>query len=965
MKNILLIGFVMSTAWVHAQIIQKGTVLEQNSGKQPVSGVQIIFTGAPPTDSDNLGVFSLVFPNKKEGTPLNYEEISKNGYELVNETEIQSSILTTQRSLQIVICRAGLLSESRLKYYKISKKTITEGYERKLAEMSRQKITWQQEKDSLNTLFEQQLKDANRLAEQFSRTNFDDVSDLYKEAFGMFQNGKIDSALLMLEQAGLIDRADKRIQERKAIENLQTSVTQRRDENEQGIQHDMQAIKLQSEMYTMKFEYKKAEPLYEKLLLLDTTNVENLILVANFYQSRKKYNRSLQLGNRILKLATTLNWQKANTYGNIGEIYQETGQFESALAAYENFEIIYKNLVKQEPENLVYKNNFAVSYDNLGRIYRAQGDFAKALEYFQKGTVIAEELYSENSYNERFKNGLATFYSHLGDIYKGRDDLNKALNYYLKDLKLSEELCFNNPLMEDFKNNLAVTFERIGDIYWIQGEIDSAVANFQRELKLFEEIYRENLSNESNKVGLATSYERLGDIFKKRGALDAALECFLKETNLFEEAYHANPNNENNKDGLATSYSKLGSIYQEQGDSVKSLIYFQKGLTLTEELYINNPRSESLKHKLKISFDEICLFYQIQGNYSKAIEYLQKDLKLSEELYRDNPRIESLKDELATSYSKLGFLYQAQGEFANALAYFHKYTKLGEELYRENSGKERIKTELSFSYTNLGDIYKLQGNLDLALVNFQKGLKFAEELFRENPDNVNFYKNLGNSYFKLAGGYALLDNQKQALLYYQKSGEIYLRLADSIPDDRYRQMYNQYIKPEIDQLQSGDYRVYKKIEKLETSIQNTTDYMKKIENEKEIILLLKQLLSKNINDNQLTYQYLYAKGNLSWFLLFERRFAEAESFATEALNMGDEKGFAEYIEWIYTNLASSLLLQGKYEAAKKIYIEKKNLKYPLDETKTFKEAFLHDLDVLKKAGITNPDVEKIQILLAK
>ena len=60
----------------------------------------------------------------------------------------------------------------------------------------------------------------------------------------------------------------------------------------------------------------------------------------------------------------------------------------------------------------------------------------------------------------------------------------------------------------------------------------------------------------------------------------------------------------------------------------------------------------------------------------------------------------------------------------------------------------------------------------------------------------------------------------------------------------------------------------------------------------------------------------------------------------------------------YTNLAAAYLLQGKYQAAEKLYRQYKN---------EFKEGLLTDLDELAKAGVIpaerKADVEKIKKML--
>lgn len=98
-------------------------------------------------------------------------------------------------------------------------------------------------------------------------------------------------------------------------------------------------------------------------------------------------------------------------------------------------------------------------------------------------------------------------------------------------------------------------------------------------------------------------------------------------------------------------------------------------------------------------------------------------------------------------------------------------------------------------------------------------------------------------------------------------------------------------------------------------------------------------------------------GNLSYFLIMEQKYSEAEYFAVKALKQSPTQS------WINTNLALSLLLQGKFQDAKQIYLELKEQKYPLEMDKTFKDIFLMDLDELEAKGISHPYMIKIRSIL--
>ncbi len=64
----------------------------------------------------------------------------------------------------------------------------------------------------------------------------------------------------------------------------------------------------------------------------------------------------------------------------------------------------------------------------------------------------------------------------------------------------------------------------------------------------------------------------------------------------------------------------------------------------------------------------------------------------------------------------------------------------------------------------------------------------------------------------------------------------------------------------------------------------------------------------------------------------------------------------------HINLASALLFQGKWEAAKEIYLSLKDKPF---NNSTYKSGFLEDLDAFEKAGITHTDVAKVRALLSK
>ena len=65
----------------------------QNSGRQPLAGVQVRAMGAIPATSDAAGRFDLHFSKSRPGQLLLLDEVYKDGYELVNEKALVRIIL--------------------------------------------------------------------------------------------------------------------------------------------------------------------------------------------------------------------------------------------------------------------------------------------------------------------------------------------------------------------------------------------------------------------------------------------------------------------------------------------------------------------------------------------------------------------------------------------------------------------------------------------------------------------------------------------------------------------------------------------------------------------------------------------------------------------------------------------------------------------------------------------------------
>src|SRR5262245_31463252 len=97
--------------------------------------------------------------------------------------------------------------------------------------------------------------------------------------------------------------------------------------------------------------------------------------------------------------------------------------------------------------------------------------------------------------------------------------------------------------------------------------------------------------------------------------------------------------------------------------------------------------------------------------------------------------------------------------------------------------------------------------------------------------------------------------------------------------------------------------------------------------------------------------------SLAWYHLFDRNPREAIAASLKALELSPHNAVM-----IKVALAHSYLFDNQFDKAKAIYLENKSARLRDDE-RTFSQVVLDDFKDLKEAGITHPDMEKINALL--
>jgi len=190
--------------------------------------------------------------------------------------------------------------------------------------------------------------------------------------------------------------------------------------------------------------------------------------------------------------------------------HHQTGNLEQA-------EIIYRKILKVNPNNIYVLSN-------LANLFHSTGKLDEAIACYQKAIELDPEF--------------AGFYNNMGNILRRREKYDEAIGYYQKAIELAP--------------NSAGSYYNLGQAFRDRGLLEEAVNAYQKNLQL----------DPDN----ANAYYNLGNIFRHQENSEKAIMCYKKALQI--------------KPDFADAYINLGSTLQDIGEIAESIVCFRKALML-------------------------------------------------------------------------------------------------------------------------------------------------------------------------------------------------------------------------------------------------------------------------------------------------------------------------------------------------------------------------------------------------
>ncbi len=401
------------------------------------------------------------------------------------------------------------------------------------------------------------------------------------------------------------------------------------------------------------------------------------------------FNKSLEYGNKALKLSQDINYKfgVAKSLNGIGIIYNLKGNIPTAIE-------YYKKSLKMR-EAIGDKIEIAGSLNNIGIAYFNTGKYTEALKYYLKALKLREEIGNQDD--------ISGSYNNIGSLYMDMDEFDKALEFYNKALNIRKN--------STDKNDLANTLSNIGAVYSKKGEDEKALPYYQRALKL------QNANG--NKKESALTLNNIGIVYSKKKKYNQALEYLQSAYKIRHDL--------DDKSGEAETLNNLAFLLKDMGNLSEALKDGLAALKIAQEI---NAKS------MEKSIDKnLSLIYAKLNDFKAAYDYQDKYLTLSDSLLnlKRSKQMEEMQNQYSEGQNELQIKLQ-KAELKHQRLYIYIFSGslillviLAVILIKNNKDKQKTNILLENQKSELADQQEIinQKNKDLEETNSIKDKLFA------------------------------------------------------------------------------------------------------------------------------------------------------------------------------------------------------------------------------------------------
>jgi len=318
--------------------------------------------------------------------------------------------------------------------------------------------------------------------------------------------------------------------------------------------------------------------------------------------------QKLELPNSIMRMQNI-----------IGNYYQRTAAYDTAL--------IYYIRAKEIVETLDSDSGRAIVYNNIGIVHNSKGELVEALDWYLKALAAEEAIGNET--------GMAQAYNNIAVVYYQQQDIDKTIEYLTLAVNILERTGDEYTVKKAYNN--------IGALHSYQKQSEKALEFYSKSLEISKRL--------GDKHEMAINLSNMAAEYIQLGRFEDAKACFEQTMKIKKE--------ENNVSGIAFEYHNYGDLYANVGDYERAEDNYAKALEWAAKA--KNKRIRMM------TFKSISQLYSRMNKHEEALGMLNLHMQMKDSVVNEEKG--KAIAELETKYEtekKEKTILQQQNEIANS-----------------------------------------------------------------------------------------------------------------------------------------------------------------------------------------------------------------------------------------------------------------------------------------------------------
>jgi CHAT domain-containing protein len=229
---------------------------------------------------------------------------------------------------------------------------------------------------------------------------------------------------------------------------------------------------------------------------------------------------------------------EAKTLNNIGDVYQNLGDYAKSIAFYQQALDIFRAIGDKAGQR--------TSLNNIAVAYGKQNQYAKAVEFFNQALAITKEIGD--------KAGETAILNNLAAAYRNQSQYPQAIASYQQALALAKEI--------SDRAGQGITLTGLGAVYFKQNQYAKALEFYQPALAIAQEV--------SDKEGEATILSNIGVVLEQQQRPEIAIIFYKQSVNVRETIRQdirslSREQQESYTQTVANTYRSLANLLLSQG----------------------------------------------------------------------------------------------------------------------------------------------------------------------------------------------------------------------------------------------------------------------------------------------------------------------------------------------------------------------------------------------------------------